>query len=208
MSSITKSRRLVRASRALGVALTPKAEKYLNKRAYGPGQHGKMRRTKGSDYALRLREKQKLRLQYQLREKQLRKVYEIAKKSSGLTGEVMIEYLDHRLDALVLRGGFARTIMQARQLVTHRHILVDGQIVDRPGFQVKVGQTIQVKPTSQILAPFQVAAKGSHLEVLAKVPEYLEVSIEKLTTKLVREPLRSEIPIICNEQFVVEYYAR
>src|SRR5690606_39406305 len=115
-----------------------------------------------SDYAVRLREKQRLRAQYALREKQLLKVYEVARKNPGLTGEVMVEDLETRLDALVLRSGFARTILQARQAVTHRHILVDGKIVDRPSFRVKPGQTIQVKPRSQATVPFQVAAAGAH----------------------------------------------
>lgn len=207
-TKVQKARRLVRQSRALGIALTPKANKYLSKRAYPPGEHGKMRRGAGSDYAIRLKEKQKLRAQFQLKESQLRKVYEKAKTKSGLTGEVMVEMLESRLDSIILRSGFARTILQARQQVVHRHILVDGELVDRPGFYVKPGQTIQVRPKSQITPLFQVAALGAHTEVLPNVPEYLDSNIERLTVKMVREPKRSESPILCNEQFVVEYYAR
>ena len=157
---------------------------------------------------MRLREKQRLRAQYALREKQLVKVYETARKHPGLTGEVMVEDLETRLDALVLRAGFGRTILQARQHVTHRHILVDGQIVDRPSFRVKPGQTIQVKPTSQATTPFQVAAAGAHQAVLPDTPGYLDVQIEKLQAKLVRKPKRAEVPVTCEEQLVVEYYAR
>ncbi|MDR2538135.1 MAG: 30S ribosomal protein S4 [Bifidobacteriaceae bacterium] len=214
MSSVTKSRRQVRLSRALGVALTPKAKKYFDKRkarnknVYPPGEHGGARKRADSDYALRLKEKQRLRAYYALREKQLRKVYEGARRLSGLTGEVMVEKLESRLDSIVMRAGFARTILQARQAVVHRHIMVDGKILDRPGASVKPGQTIQIKPTSQISKQFQVAALGSHQDALGKTPEYLDVQIEKLIAKLVRPPLRKEVPIVVNEQFVVEYYAR
>ncbi len=149
-----------------------------------------------------------MRAQYGLREKQLRRAYEEARKDQGLTGEALVEILETRLDALVLRSGFARTTLQARQAVTHRHILVDGKIVDRPSFKVKPGQTIQVKPKSQATVPFQVAAAGSHRDVLPKVPAYLEVQLEKLSSQLTRRPKRAEVPVTCEVQLVVEYYAR
>jgi small subunit ribosomal protein S4 len=157
---------------------------------------------------VRLREKQRLRAQYMLREKQLLKVYENARKQAGLTGEVMVEDLETRLDSLVLRAGFGRTILQARQHVTHRHILVDGKIVDRPSFRVKPGQTIQVKPKSQATVPFQVAAAGAHRDVLPALPGYLEVQLEKLSATLTRQPKRVEVPVTCDVQMVVEFYAR
>jgi len=206
MSSVTRARRQVRLSRALGIPLTPKAVKHFEKRPYPPGEHGRARRRTESDYAVRLREKQRLRAQYALREKQLRRAYDEARKAPGLTGEVMVEDLETRLDALVLRSGFARTILQARQAVTHRHILVDGKIVDRPSFRVKPGQTIQVKPRSQATVPFQVAAAGAHQ--LNEIPAYLNVQIEKLTAVLERRPTRAEVPVICDVQMVVEFYAR
>ena len=208
MTSVTRSRRQVRLSRALGIALTPKAQQHFDKRPYPPGEHGRARRRTESDYAVRLREKQRLRAQYALREKQLATVYEKARREPGLTGEVMVESLETRLDALVLRAGFARTILQARQDVVHRHILVDGKIVDRPSAQVKPGQTIQVKPKSQTLTPFQIAATGAHRDVLPAVPGYLDVQIEKLSAVLTRRPKRAEIPVTCDVQLVVEYYAR
>jgi small subunit ribosomal protein S4 len=195
--------------------LTPKVQKYFDKRkgssknVYPPGEHGGSRKRNDSDYAVRLKEKQRLRAYYALREKQLRKVYEFARRKSGLTGEVMVETLGTRLDSLVMRSGFARTILQARQAVVHRHILVDGKILDRPSAQIKPGQTLQVKPRSQISPAFQVAALGSHRDALGgEFPEYLHVQIEKLQSQLVRPPKRIEIPITVNEQFVVEYYAR
>ncbi|HYP73871.1 MAG TPA: 30S ribosomal protein S4 [Microbacterium sp.] len=206
MSSVTRARRQVRLSRALGIPLTPKAVKHFEKRPYPPGEHGRARRRTESDYAVRLREKQRLRAQYMLREKQLRRAYDEARKAPGLTGEVMVEDLETRLDALVLRTGFARTILQARQAVTHRHILVDGKIVDRPSFRVKPGQTIQVKPRSQATVPFQVAAAGAHQ--FNEIPSYLNVQIEKLTAVLERRPVRAEVPVQCDVQMVVEFYAR
>jgi small subunit ribosomal protein S4 len=190
------------------MALTPKAVKHFEKRPYPPGEHGRSRRRTESDYAVRLREKQRLRAQYMLREKQLVTVYENARKKAGLTGEVMVEDLETRLDSLVLRSGFARTILQARQVVTHRHVLVDGKIVDRPSFRVKPGQTLQIKPKSQVMTPFQVAAAGAHRDVLAAVPGYLDVQLEKLQATLVRRPKRAEVPIQCDVQMVVEFYAR
>lgn len=203
----TNTRAMVRKSRALGIALTPKAERYLERRPYGPGQHGRTKRKSDSDYAVRLREKQRLRAQYGLREKQLRTVFAEARRQAGLSGENLVELLEMRLDALVLRAGFARTTAQARQLVVHRHILVDGKIVDRPSFRVKPGQLIHVKERSEGLEPFQVAAAGGHAEVLPDVPGYLEVELDKLQARLTRRPKRAEVPITCEEQLVVEYYS-
>ncbi|WP_300344280.1 30S ribosomal protein S4 [Nesterenkonia sp.] len=204
-----RGRRTVKASRALGVALTPKAQKYLDRRPYGPGQHGRTRRRTDSDYAVRLREKQRLRAQYGIREAQMVRYYEEAKRmSEGLTGENLIELLESRLDALVLRAGFARTIAQARQFVVHRHIMVNGKRVDRPSFRVKPGQMIHVHERSEKFEPFQIAAAGAHQEVLPDVPGYLNVEIDKLQATLTRKPERAEVPVTCEEQLVVEYYAR
>ncbi|MBU6144516.1 MAG: 30S ribosomal protein S4 [Acidobacteria bacterium] len=207
MSKTTRTRSKTRLSRSLGIALTPKAAKYLEKRPYAPGQHGRTKRKADSDFAVRLREKQRLRAQYGIREAQLRKIFNDAKRSEGLTGENLVELLEMRLDALVLRSGFARTIAQARQMVVHRHILVDGQLIDRPSARVKVGQMIHVRPKSESTEPFQVAAAGGHVDVLPPVPGYLSVEIDKLQATLVRRPKRSEVPITCEVQLVVEYYA-
>ena len=182
MTNVTRARRQVRLSRALGLALTPKAVKHF--------------------------EKQRLRAQYMLREKQLARAYENARKAPGLTGEVLVEDLETRLDAVILRAGFARTILQARQVVTHRHVLLDGRIVDRPSQRVQVGQTVMIKPKSQPTVPFQIAAAGAHRDVLPNVPGYLDVQLEKLTAVLVRRPKRVEVPVTCEVQLVVEYRAR
>src|SRR5215207_2584189 len=170
---VTKSqdRRKVRLSRALGIPLTPKAAKYLEKRPYAPGEHGRTKRKADSDYAVRLREKQRLRAQYGIREAQLRIAFNEARRTQGLTGENLVELLEMRLDALVLRAGFARTTAQARQLVVHRHILVDAK--------------------SEGTEPFQVAAAGGHADVLPPVPGYLEVELDKLHARLVRRPKRA-----------------
>jgi small subunit ribosomal protein S4 len=207
VSTKSRTRSKTRLSRALGIALTPKAAKYLEKRPYAPGEHGRTKRKADSDYAVRLREKQRLRAQYGIREAQLRNVFQEARKQSGLTGENLVELLEMRLDALVLRAGFARTTAQARQLVVHRHILVDGQLVDRPSFRVKPGQLIHVRERSEALEVFQVAAAGGHVDVLPPVPEYLSVELDKLHATLVRRPKRAEVPVTCEVQLVVEYYA-
>ncbi len=207
MSKTSRTRSKTRLSRSLGIALTPKAAKYLEKRPYGPGEHGRTKRKSDSDYAVRLREKQRLRAQYGIREKQLQIAFKEARRTDGLTGENLVELLEMRLDALVLRSGFARTMAQARQLVVHRHILVNGKLVDRPSFRVQPGQLIHVKERSEGLDPFQVAATGAHQDVLPPVPAYLEVEIDKLQAKLVRRPKRAEVPVTCEVQLVVEYYA-
>jgi small subunit ribosomal protein S4 len=207
VSTKSRTRSKTRLSRALGIALTPKAAKYLEKRPYAPGEHGRTKRKADSDYAVRLREKQRLRAQYGIREAQLKIAFQEARKAQGLTGENLVELLEMRLDALVLRAGLARTTAQARQMVVHRHILVDGQLVDRPSFRVKPGQMIHVKARSEGMEPFQVAAAGGHVDVLPKVPAYLEVELDKLQARLVRRPKRAEVPVTCEVQFVVEYYA-
>lgn len=207
MSKTSRTRSKTRLSRSLGLALTPKAAKYMEKRPYGPGQHGRTKRRSDSDYAVRLREKQRLRAQYGIREAQLRRTFKEAKRADGLTGENLVELLEMRLDALVLRTGLARTIAQSRQLVVHRHIMVDGQRVDRPSFRVKPGQMIHVHPDSEKTEPFQVAAAGGHADVLPAVPEYVTVDLDKLQATLVRRPKRAEVPITCDVQLVVEYYA-
>jgi small subunit ribosomal protein S4 len=207
VSTTSRTRSKTRLSRALGIPLTPKAARYLEKRPYAPGEHGRSKRKADSDYAVRLREKQRLRAQYGIREKQLRIAFQEARRTQGLTGENLVELLEMRLDALVLRSGFARTTAQARQFVTHRHIMVDGKTVDRPSFRVKPGQVIHVKTRSEGTEPFQVAAAGGHVDVLPKTPGYLEVEIDKLQATLLRRPKRAEVPVTCEVQLVVEYYA-
>ncbi len=203
-----RSRKQVRQSRALGIPLTPKAVRYFERRPYGPGEHGRTRRRQESDYAVRLKEKQRLRAQYGIREAQMSRAFDDAKRMPGMTGENLVSVLESRLDALVLRSGFARTMAQARQAVVHRHILVDGKIVSSPSYRVKPGQVIQVKPKSQTTVPFEVAATGAHQEVLPKVPGYLDVDIASLKATLTETPKRADVPVECDVQMVVEYYSR
>ncbi len=207
MSTKSRTRSKTRLSRALGIALTPKAAKYLEKRPYAPGEHGRTKRKQDSDYAVRLREKQRLRAQYGIREAQLKIAFQEARRTAGLTGENLVEILEVRLDAILVRAAIARTTAQARQLIVHRHILVDGQRVDRPSFRVKPGQLVHVHPKSESMEPFQVAAAGGHVDLLPKTPAYLEVELDKLQARLVRSPKRAEVPVTCEVQLVVEYYA-
>jgi small subunit ribosomal protein S4 len=202
---VNQSRPKVRRSRALGIALTPKCAKYLEKRSYPPGEHGRRRRNP-SDYAIRLREKQRLRHQYNVSEAQLRKAFELARKRPGKTGANLVAALEMRLDATVLRAGFARTIYQARQLVVHRHIMVNGQRVDRPSYQLEVGDHVHVASRSLPKAPFQIAAAGGYAPA-AGVP-HLSVNLPALHAEVVGAPQRETVPIICEDQLVVEFYSR
>jgi small subunit ribosomal protein S4 len=201
---MSRARSKVRLSRALGIPLTPKAARHLERRPYPPGQHGRRRRVT-SDYKARLLEKQRLRAQYDLSEAQLRLALARATRGGGKTGEALVIDLETRLDALVLRSGFARTIYQARQAVSHGHVTVDGRRVDRPSSRVRPGEVIAIVPASRAKTPFVIAAAGEHA---AAVPPYLDVDISALSARLTRLPERPEIPVLCDERLVVEFYSR
>ncbi|GGM85710.1 30S ribosomal protein S4 [Dactylosporangium sucinum] len=202
---MNQSRPKVRRSRALGIALTPKCVKYFERRPFPPGQHGRSR-PKVSDYKVRLLEKQRLKAQYNILESQLRAAFDRAAGRPGKTGEELIIDLELRLDALVLRAGFARTIYQARQVVTHQHVNVNGKRVDRPSFRLRPGDVISVAERSRQKTPFVVAAAGAH--VGERTAPYLDVDVSGLTARLIRLPLRTEVPVLCDEQLVVEFYSR
>jgi small subunit ribosomal protein S4 len=202
---MNNSRPKARLSRALGIPLTQKTVKYFERRPFPPGVHGRGRR-KTSDYQVRLLEKQRLRHQYNISEAQLRRAYEDADRGEGKTGETMVSLLERRLDATVHRAGLARTIYQARQLMAHGHFTVDGKKVDRPSYRLKPGQVVQVRESSREKLPFQIAATGAHLD--GPSAPYLSTVLDDLRTRVVREPERAEIPVICDEQLVVEFYAR
>ncbi|MFH8474422.1 30S ribosomal protein S4 [Streptomyces sp. NPDC018000] len=201
-----QSRPKVKKSRALGIALTPKAVKYFEARPYPPGEHGRGRK-QNSDYKVRLLEKQRLRAQYDISERQMARAYDRAKKAEGKTGEALVVELERRLDALVLRSGIARTIYQARQMVVHGHIEVDGRKVDKPSFRVRPDNIVTVRERSRDKHPFQVAREGGYAPD-GETPRYLQVNLKALAFRLDRDPNRKEIPVICDEQLVVEYYAR
>ncbi|MEV6630609.1 30S ribosomal protein S4 [Actinoplanes sp. NPDC051470] len=202
---MNNSRPKARLSRALGIPLTRKCVKYFERRPFPPGVHGRGRR-KTSDYQVRLLEKQRLRHQYNISEAQMRKAYDDAHRGEGKTGETMVVLLERRLDATVLRAGLARSIYQARQHVAHGHFTVDGKKVDRPSYRLKPGQVVEVRATSRDKTPFQVAAAGAHVD--GPTPPYLSTVLDELRTTVIREPLRTEIPVVCDEQLVVEFYAR
>lgn len=197
---------VVKRSRALGIPLTPKSTKYFESRPYPPGEHGRGRK-QNSDYKVRLLEKQRLRAQYDVSERQLVRAYDRASKTQGKTGEALVIELERRLDALLLRSGLARTIYQSRQMVVHGHIEVNGAKVDKPSFRVRPEDVVTVRERSRSKTLFEVARAGGFAPEGA-VPSYLQVNREALAFRLDREPNRKEIPVICDEQLVVEYYAR
>ncbi|QAV27539.1 30S ribosomal protein S4 [Neobacillus thermocopriae] len=189
-------------SRRLGISLSGTG-KELQKRPYPPGQHGPGQRKKLSEYGIQLQEKQKLRHMYGVNERQFRKTFEEAGKMAGKHGENFMILLESRLDNLVYRLGFARTRRQARQLVNHGHILVDGSRVDIPSYRVKPGQTISVREKSRNLQIIREA-----LEVNNFVPDYLTLDADKLEGTYTRLPERSELPAEINEALIVEFYSR
>ena len=193
----------VRLSRALGIPLTPKCVQYFERRPYPPGEHGRKRR-KDSDYSTRLKEKQRLRAQYDISETQLRAAFDRARRSGGKTGEALIQDLESRLDATVLRAGFARTIYQARQFVTHQHVLVNGKRVDRPSYRLRPGDFIAGRGEVEE----EGAVPGRGLRRPRRRAAYLEVRLADLVARVERTPGRDEVPVICEEQLVVEYYSR
>ncbi|MFH0245221.1 30S ribosomal protein S4 [Streptomyces sp. HK10] len=203
---MNQSRPKVKKSRALGIALTPKAVKYFEQRPYPPGEHGRGRK-QNSDYKVRLLEKQRLRAQYDISERQMARAYDRARKTEGKTGEALVVELERRLDALVLRSGIARTVYQARQMVVHGHIEVNGRKVDKPSFRVRPDDVVSVRERSRAKHPFLVAREGGYAPD-GETPRYLQVNLQALAFRLDRDPNRKEIPVVCDEQLVVEYYAR
>lgn len=199
------SRPKTKRSRALGIALTPKCTRYFERRPFPPGQHGRRRRGE-SDYRQRLLEKQRLRAQYNIREAQLRRAFDEAARKQGKTGENLVSLLERRLDAFVMRAGFARTIYQARQQVVHRHFLVNGRRVDKPSYRLKVGDVVQVAERSRSKTPFQLAAAGTW--AADTTPGYVSARLPELTARLESLPARKDVPVICDEQLVVEFYSR
>ncbi|GLY10287.1 30S ribosomal protein S4 [Pseudobacillus badius] len=189
-------------SRRLGISLSGTG-KELEKRPYAPGQHGPNQRKKLSEYGLQLQEKQKLRHMYGMNERQFKNLFVKAGKMKGVYGENFMILLEGRLDNLVYRLGLARTRRQARQLVNHGHILVDGKRVDIPSYQVKPGQTIAVREKSKNLAIVKEA-----IEVNNFVPDYLTFDADKLEGTYTRLPERSELPAEINEALIVEFYSR
>ena len=190
-----------KVSRRLGYSIS-ETGKELIKRKYAPGQHG-AKRKKLSEYAIQQAEKQKVRFTYGVSEKQFKKTFNEAGKAAGKHGVNFLKLLEVRLDNLVYRLGFAATRAQARQLVNHGHIIVDGKKVDIPSYRVKVGQTISLKETSKDLVIVKAA-----LEAKLSRAEYLSFDENTLVGSLVRTPERDEFLPEINEQLIVEFYNR
>ncbi|MCA1032365.1 30S ribosomal protein S4 [Bacillus timonensis] len=189
-------------SRRLGISLSGTG-KELEKRPYAPGQHGPNQRKKLSEYGLQLQEKQKLRHMFGVNERQFRNTFDIAGKMPGKHGENFMILLESRLDNVVYRLGLARTRRQARQLVNHGHITVDGNRVDIPSYRVRAGQTISVREKSRNLDTIKEA-----IEVNNFVPDFLTFDADKLEGTFTRLPERSELPAEINEALIVEFYSR
>jgi small subunit ribosomal protein S4 len=180
--------------------------KYLERRAYPPGVHGpKSSRRKLSDYAIGLAEKQKLRYQYGLLERQFRRMYQMALKKRGVTGETLLQLLETRLDNVVYRLGFASTRPFARQVVAHGHVKVNGRKVSTPSYQVKVGDVIEVRsnPVSQ-----QLVVKSLESAQVRPVPEWIAFQRDALRAQISRMPTTDDIQPIVEPQLIVEFYSR
>jgi small subunit ribosomal protein S4 len=190
-----------RICRRVGAAVCGRPNCPVTRRPYPPGQHGRARR-RMTEYHLRLLEKQKLRAIYGVAERQFRRYFQEATRRKGVTGEELLRLLETRLDALVLRLGFAQTIRQARQLVSHGHILLDGRRVDVPSANVRPGQTIEPTPAAKNFLAVREA-----LEVMPDPPPYLERDREALRGRLLRLPERDEIPlpVPVEDRLVVEF---
>lgn len=190
-----------KVSRRLGYSIS-ETGKELIKRKYAPGQHG-AKRSKLKEYGMQLQEKQKVRFTYGVSEKQFVKTFNEASKLEGKAGVNFLKLLECRLDNLVYRLGFASTRAQARQLVNHGHIVVDGKKVDIPSYRVKPGQTIAMKETSKGLAVVKAA-----LEAKLVRPEYVAYDETNMVGTFVRIPERDEFLTEIKEQLIVEFYNR
>jgi small subunit ribosomal protein S4 len=192
-------------SRRFGVAIFGPS-KALERKNYGPGMHGpKGSRRKQSEYAIALAEKQKLRYQYGVLEKQFRRYFGIASTRRGVTGEILLQLLETRLDNVIYRLGFANSRSAARQMVSHGHVQVNGRKVNISSFNVKAGDAIMVKEKPQSR---RLAAKNLELTQITPVPDWLTVDKEQFSGKVSRIPTREEIAPIVNEQLIVELYSR
>ncbi len=194
-------------SRRLGVNMWGRPKSPVNKREYGPGQHGQARRRKLSDFGIQLRAKQKLKGYYgNITERQFRRYYQEAVRRRGDTGENLVELLERRLDAVIYRLKFVPTVFAARQFVSHGHVLVNGKRVTIPSYRVQDGDIVQIKEKSRELAIVLDAADSP----LRDVPDYLQVDHDKMRGALVRGPQLADVPypVQMEPNLVIEYYSR
>ena len=179
-------------------------DKVLSKKNYPPGQHGNSRRRKTSEYGIQLREKQRAKYTYGVLEKQFRRIFDKASRSRGITGEVLLQLLEQRLDNMVFRLGIAPTRAAARQLVTHRHIVLNGKVVNIPSYTVKAGDVIGVREKSKSLEVVVNSLAGFNH---SKYP-WLEWDSASLSGKFLHIPEREDIPENIKEQLIVELYSK
>ena len=194
----------VRLSRRFNTPLFG-SSKYLDRKPYPPGQHGQSRRRKATDYALALAEKQKMRFYYGLMEKQFKGIYEKAIRRRGVTGEIMLQILETRLDSVAFNIGFGYTRSQARQMVTHGHILVNGKRARTPSIALSEGDVVQIKSVEKSR---HLADKNLEYSTSRIVPEWLTLDKAAYSGTVNRMPTREDIEPIANEQTIVEFYSR
>ena len=193
--------------RRLGVNLWGRPKSPINKRSYGPGQHGQGRKKKGSDFGLQLKAKQKLKGYYgNITEKQFRKYYAEAVRRKGDTGENLIELLERRLDAVVYRAKFVPTVFAARQFVNHGHVTVNGKKANIASIMVRDGDVVEVKGKSREMALVLEALASPERDV----PDYVEVDVKKMTAQMLRGPKLEDVPypVSMEPNLVVEFYSR
>ena len=193
--------------RRMGENIWGRPKSPVNRRDYGPGQHGQRRKGKLSDFGLQLRAKQKLKGYYgNISEKQFRRIYGEAVRLKGDTSENLIGLLERRLDALIYRAKFVPTVFAARQFVNHGHVTVNGKKVNIPSYRCKVGDVVAVKESSKQLIMVIEATGLTEREV----PEYVEADHNKMAASLVRIPTLSDVPypVVMEPNLVVEFYSR
>ena len=193
--------------RRMGENIWGRPKSPVNRREYGPGQHGQRRKAKLSDFGLQLRAKQKLKGHYgDLTEKQFRRIFSDAERVKGDTGENLIGLLERRLDALVYRAKFVATIFAARQFVNHGHVMVNGKKVNIPSYRVKEGDVIEIRESSR-----QISAVLEAISLPERdVPDYIETDYSKMTAKFIRTPGLGDVPyaVVMEPNLVIEYYAQ
>ena len=193
--------------RRLGQNIWGRPKSPVNRREYGPGQHGQRRKGKPSDFGTQLRAKQKLKGYYgSISEKQFRRYYAEAIRLKGDSGENLVGLLERRLDAVIYRAKFVPTVFAARQFVNHGHVTVNGQRVNIASYRVKEGDVIEVRQKSKQLAIVLEAVALTERDV----PDYIEVDHQKMTAKFVRTPSLGDVPypVVMEPNLVVEYYAK
>lgn len=198
---------IVKLSRREGIQLHPKAVKGMTRRNYAPGDHGQSRRSKPSDYAIQLREKQKVKRLYGVLEKQFRRYVHEAERMEGVSGENLLQLLERRLDNTIYRLGIAPSRQSARQLVSHAHIRLNGKKVNVPSISVKVGDEISIKEASLKNTYFKSLAEQLSSDTSTR-PSWLSLDPKKITAKVTSLPLRAEQDQDIEEQLIIEFYSR